>query len=49
MLLLARLAEEEKIGIPFMRTHFTHAEMRVVSITRRCAAHECPSSLMSAN
>ena len=41
VLLLARLAEEEMIGIPFMRTHFTHAEMRVVCTRSRfCSCHE---------
>ena len=41
VLLLARLAEEERIGIPFMRTHFTHVEMRVVCTKRLfCSCHE---------
>ncbi len=31
MLLLARLGEEESAGIPLMRKHFTHAEIRPVS------------------
>lgn len=41
VLLLARLAEEERVGIPFMRTHFTHAEMRVVRTRRWLAALTC--------
>jgi hypothetical protein len=30
-LLLVRLGEEESAGIPLMRKHFTHAEIRPVS------------------
>lgn len=30
VLLLARLTDEEKTGIPLMRKHFTHVEMRTV-------------------
>ena len=31
VLLLVRLGEEESAGIPLMRKHFTHAEIRPVS------------------
>ena len=36
MLLLARLTDEEKTGIPLMRKHFTHVEMRTVRQPRLC-------------